>query len=76
MLELYKADLKKVNQVFQEGRELINAKDENAPISNNMPPIAGALNWTNGLRNRITEPMDRLIGLSQTMQDREEFKDV
>lgn len=64
LLELYKADLKKVNQIFQEGKELIDNKDENAPISSNMPPIAGALNWTNGLRGRIAEPMNRLTMLT------------
>ena len=76
LLELCRSDLKKTAQIFNEGRELINAKDENSPITSNMPPIAGALNWTNGLRSRVTEPMERLLGYTQRMQDREEFKDV
>ena len=41
-----------------------------------MSPIAGALNWTNGLRGRITEPMEKLLTYNQSMQDREEFKDA
>jgi dynein heavy chain len=41
-----------------------------------LPPIAGALNWTNGLYERIKEPMERLSTLSQSIQDREEYKDV
>lgn len=41
-----------------------------------MPPIAGAINWTQGLIERIKEPMDKLSILSQSIQDREEFKDV
>lgn len=41
-----------------------------------MPPISGALYWTSGLYERVREPMDRLSALSQSIQDREEFKDV
>lgn len=59
-----------------EGKALVDRIDERAPIPNNLPPIAGALNWTNGLLERIKEPMDRLSQLSQSIQDREEYKDV
>lgn len=38
--------------------------DDKAPISSNMPPISGALNWTSGLLERIKEPMDKLSNLS------------
>jgi len=76
LLELCKNDLKKLNQVFQEGKELVAVGASNAPISNNMPPIGGALSWASGLRNRIAEPLQRLSGFTQSMQDREEFKDV
>ena len=41
-----------------------------------MPPISGAINWTTGLYERIKDPMERLQTLSQSLQDREEFKDV
>jgi dynein heavy chain len=57
LLELYKQDLKCVASIFMEGKALVDAKDERAPISNNLPPIAGALNWTAGLIDRIAEPM-------------------
>lgn len=59
-----------------EGKALVDKTDERAPISNNLPPIAGALNWTSGLLERIKEPMDKLTLLSQSIQDREEYKDV
>jgi len=55
---------------------LIEKEDENAPIPPNMPPIAGAISWTNGLMERIQDPMARLQGLSQSLQDREEYRDV
>lgn len=76
LLELYKQDLKTVAAIFMEGKALVDAKDERAPISNNLPPISGALNWTAGLVDRVTEPMQKLSLLSQSIQDREEFKDV
>jgi hypothetical protein len=52
--------LKITQSIFQEGRILVERVDERSPISSNMPPIAGALNWTRGLYDRINEPMDRL----------------
>ena len=41
-----------------------------------MPPIAGAINWTTGLYERVQEPFQRLLSLPQSLQDREEYKDV
>jgi dynein heavy chain len=78
LLELYKQDLKTVASIFMEGKVLVDREktEANAPISTNMPPIAGALAWTQGLLERIKEPMEKLAGLSQSIQDREEFKDV
>jgi len=49
--------LKIVAAIFNEGKVLVDKVDERAPISNNLPPITGALNWTRGLLERITEPM-------------------
>jgi hypothetical protein len=43
--------------MFLEGKSLVDRIDERAPIPNNLPPIAGALNWTNGLYERIKEPL-------------------
>jgi dynein heavy chain len=57
LLELYRQDLKTVSTIFLEGKSLVDRQDERAPISLNMPPIAGSLNWTLGLVERIDEPM-------------------
>lgn len=64
LLELYKQDLRTVQQIFLEGKALVDKVDEKAPIPLNMPPIGGALYWTQGLYERIKEPMDRLTQLS------------
>jgi dynein heavy chain len=76
LLELYKADLKTVAQVFQEGKPLVERLDESAPIGSNMAPISGAISWTTGLYERVSEPFQRLMTLPQSLQDREEYKDV
>jgi dynein heavy chain len=68
--------LKITQQIFQEGKVLVERVDERSPISSNMPPIAGALYWSRGLLDRVKEPMERLLTLSTTLQEREEFKDV
>jgi dynein heavy chain len=61
LLELYKQDLKTVGAIFMEGKALVDRADTLAPIASNLPPIAGALNWTSGLLERIKEPMDKLL---------------
>jgi dynein heavy chain len=76
LLELYKQDLKTVSTIFHEGRLLVENVDERAPIGLNMPPIAGALNWTAGLLERVKEPFEKLDTLSSSIRDREEYKDV
>jgi len=64
LLELFKQDLKITQQIFQEGKVLVERVDERSPISSNMPPIAGALYWSRGLLDRVKEPMERLSQLN------------
>lgn len=59
-----------------EGKVLIDNMDERAPIFSNLPPIAGALTWCNGLQERIKEPLEKLSSLGTIIIDREEYKDV
>jgi hypothetical protein len=47
-----------------EGKTLVESNDERSPISNNLPPISGALNRTTGLLERIKEPIQKLSQLS------------
>jgi len=76
LLELYKVDLKTVSNIFHEGRLLVEQVDERAPIGLNMPPIAGALNWTRGLLERVKEPFEKLDTVSASIKEREEYKDI
>jgi len=59
-----------------EGKVLVDKQHENAPLFKNMPPIAGALTWCKSLRDRISEPLEKLANLGQGIVDREEYKDV
>lgn len=65
-----------VQEILERVKKLEFTDDEKAPIFKNLPPVSGALYWTNGLLERIREPMEKLSKLSQSIQDREEFKDV
>ena len=78
LIEMFKEDLKAVQKLFIEGKALIEKNDANMPIASNLPPVAGTLFWTKGLRERITDPMDRLSHINQasSLQEREEYKDA
>ena len=69
LVQAYGADLKQVQELFLTERE-------SPPIPNNFPPIAGALTWCRGLKERIQEPMAKLKQLNKTIMQREEAKEV
>lgn len=69
LVQAYGADLKRVQELFLTERD-------NPPISWNLPPIAGALAWCRGLKERITDPMQKLKALNRSIMNREEAKEV
>jgi len=69
MVQAYGEDLKRVQEIFLTQREL-------APIAHNLPPIAGALTWCRGLKERISVPMAKIRELGRSLMDREEAKEV
>ena len=76
LLEAYKNDLKTVQAIFLENKALIDKNDSQAPIFNNLPPVSGALTWTQSLEFRINEPYNKLLKLDSDLVEKEEFKDV
>lgn len=56
-------------QIFMTERDM-------PPISWNLPPIAGALYWCRGLKERIIEPMAKIRQLNRDIMNREEAKEV
>ena len=76
LLDMFKLDLVKVQALFLNGKLLIENNDPQSPLPTGMPPVAGALNWSRGLEERIREPMEKLSSISQSIQEREEYKDV
>ena len=73
---MYKHDLKTVQNIFLEGKNLIEKNDERSPIYSNYPPVAGTLTWCKTLKDRISEPFKRLDGLGNGIDEREEYKDA
>jgi dynein heavy chain len=69
LVEAYNSDLKVVQETF------IALRDD-PPIAWNLPHIAGALAWCRGLRDRIVQPMEKLLQLNRTIMEREEAKDA
>jgi dynein heavy chain len=69
LVQAYGADLKRVQELFLTEREA-------PPISWNLPPIAGALTWCRGLKERISDPMSKLKQLNRSIMNREEAKEV
>ena len=69
LVQAYGEDLKRVQEIFLTERD-------NPPIGWNLPPIAGALTWCRGLKERIMEPMRKLRDLNKSVMEREESKEV
>lgn len=76
LLDMYKQDLKIVQTIFLEGKQLIDRNDEKSPIYNNYPPVAGTLTWCRTLKDRISEPFKKIDSLGKGITEREEYKDV
>lgn len=71
ILDMYKQDLKIVQKIFLEGKQLIDQNDEKSPIYNNYPPVAGTLTWCKTLRDRISEPFRKIESLGKGIIERE-----
>lgn len=76
LIETYKRDLKAVQEVFVTYSKASADKVDERMIYKNMPPVAGALNWTKSLRGRISDPFEKLKNISPDIKDKEEFQDV
>jgi dynein heavy chain, axonemal len=51
-------------------------RNENPPISNNLPPIAGALTWSRGLLERAQLPIEKLKSLDRKILERDDAREV
>lgn len=69
LLAAYSADLAEVQRMFNEGKA-------RPPIAHNLPPIAGALSWCRGLRERVSMPMRKLKALDRAILSREDAKEI
>eukprot|EP00756_Hemistasia_phaeocysticola_P037795 Hpha_TRINITY_DN16720_c2_g5::TRINITY_DN16720_c2_g5_i1::g.79650::m.79650/K10408/DNAH; dynein heavy chain, axonemal len=71
LLEMFHADLLKVQECFQTFRDDSSARDRGGPASGHpmqtisLPPTASQLVWARGLLERVTQPYSRLQELSK-----------
>lgn len=63
VLKRYKVEVEKV-------RGLFNENEKTPPTSKNLPPVAGAINWSQSLLQKIKKPIVRFQTLKGIKQDR------
>jgi len=56
---MYEEELDEAKIIFDQ-QMLVANDEETPPINKNMPHVAGALKWSQELRDRITKPMQAL----------------
>jgi dynein heavy chain len=76
LLDLYKDELREVQNLFLTGKKQIENNDEKNPLNKNMPPIAALLNWTDSLKSRITEPIEKFRSCGKRITEKEEFGEI
>ena len=76
LIETYKKDLKTVQEIFVEYGKQDTEKLDEKVLYKNLPNVAGALNWTKSLKDRIKAPLEKLAMISPDIQEKEEYKDV
>ena len=76
LLEAFKNELREVQNLFLTGKKLIEANDPKNPLNKNMPPIAAMLNWTDSLKSRISEPLEKFNSCGKRITDKEEFREI
>ena len=76
LLELFKEELRIVHNLFLVGKKQIESGDEKNPLNKNMPPIAAMLNWTDSLKSRIKEPLEKFKACGKRITEKEEFKEI
>lgn len=69
LIELIQHDIKNVQAIF-------NSCCDDPPITNNLPPIAGALTWSRGLIERMQGPIEKLNTFETSILEREDVKET
>ena len=76
LLDAYKNELRIVQNLFLTGVKQIESGSPKNPLNKNMPPIAAMLNWTDSLKSRITEPIEKFRTCGKRITEKEEFKEI
>jgi len=77
LINMYAEDLTRVETQFLENREKVDQCFDDAPIYSNLPPVAGAIYWARSARNRIGEPMPKVLLYNHALKETpDEFREV
>lgn len=57
LLTIYNQDLDNAKEILDLQMKAVEESVGKAPLNKNMPEIAGALKWSQQLRNRLSKPM-------------------
>lgn len=77
LLKTYGDDLVRVETQFKENQDKVDQCGDDAPIYCNLPPVAGAIYWARSARNRISEPMPKLLLYNHALRETpDEFREV
>jgi dynein heavy chain len=77
LLHQYQKDLKDVETSFLQHKDKVDECHDDSPIYQNLPPVAGAIYWVRSYRQRICEPMSKIVFYNRSLKEvPEEFKEV
>ncbi|CAB1108137.1 unnamed protein product [Ectocarpus sp. CCAP 1310/34] len=57
-------------------KQLFIKQNEDPPIANNLPPVAGALTWSRGLLERVSLPMSKITEFDNKVLATEEAREL
>ncbi|KAF4665135.1 hypothetical protein FOL47_004778 [Perkinsus chesapeaki] len=77
LLKQYHDDLIEVQNIYVEDKAKICSVSEDAPLYENMPPVAGAIYWARSLRSRVADPMPKLMLYNDMVKEKpDEFPEI
>ncbi|KAF4726241.1 hypothetical protein FOZ62_001950 [Perkinsus olseni] len=77
LLGQYHEDLIEVQRLYLDNKMKICSATDDAPLFENMPPVAGAIYWARSLRSRVAGPMPKILVYSEMVKEQpDDFAEV
>ncbi|XP_070581054.1 dynein beta chain, ciliary-like isoform X2 [Ptychodera flava] len=74
LLEMYNNELDDAKVIYDKQMAIDEAADGKAPVNKNMPEVAGALKWSDELRQRISIPMGNFKHIEHPIMNSQDAK--